>query len=707
MRWIFVSFGIAALALLTLLRIADPSGLEGLRNGYFDQLQRLNPRELTDISVRVVDIDETSLAAEGQWPWPRNRLADLVDQIAAADPAVIVFDILFPEPDRLSPARFADDPALQELLEGSQLPEVERADHDLSFAQAIEGRPVVLGVADSPSAAASTTEPKTGSIELGDAPLRGLPSVSGITGNIPVLSEAARGLGSINMSPHETSDVVRRVPLAWNLDERLLPSLALEAVRIATGEDNIMLEGEADTAGKPRNFRVQDFSIPVTSDGNFLLHYRPDDPALYVSAHDLLQDGGDQLRDQLEDHIVLIGTSASGLLDIRATALGENVPGVSIHAQIIEQILSGRFVTRADHIQGFEILSLMIIGGLVLAVMTFSGAIVSVIAVALAGAGVAFTSWYLFVAQGILFDISFPLLSGLGFFAVMTAFQFGVADREKRMLRRSFSHYVAPELLQRIEDTGHRIELGGEVRDITVMFCDIRNFTSLSERIEATEMVALLNDLFSDLSAEILKRQGTIDKYIGDSIMAFWNAPLDIDDHQVAACSAALSMREALKRFNAKMDTSLESPIEVAIGIATGPACVGNIGSRERFNYSAIGAIVNHAARIEAACRDVGYDIVISEQTAEAATDFATLRAGKLGAKGVAGGVSAYVLVGNEALARTDDFMELKGLHDKLASGVKNPEERTDEVLRRCKEKAESFDAKLPDFFDGLHGGRN
>ena len=665
MRRIFVGSGVILLALLTLLRLLDPSGLQSVRDGYFDQLQRLSPREAPEAPVRIVDIDEASLASQGQWPWPRDKLARLVAQLAENGASAIVFDMIFPEPDRFSswsdaePTPFSNDdpdrPAAPDIAETN----------DQKFANAIEGRPVVLGVADNPTRTATPEHtPKTGFLEFGDSPLLGLPVSSGLVGNLPVLTEAAAGLGSINMSPHDTSDVVRRVPVGWRHDSRLLPSLAVEAVRVAKGEDTISLRGESRSSGKPTALSVGDIDIPVMPDGSFPLHYRPDDPDLYLSAEEFLVDEGPDRRARIDGHVVLIGTSASGLLDIRATALGENVPGVSIHAQMIEQMLSGHFIKRGDHIEALEILVFLASGAALILMMLFTGPLVTIGTGGALGFAVSAFSLGIFRLDGILFDASFIVLGGAVLFMGLTALQFVILDREKRMLRRSFSHYVAPELLRRIEQAGHHVELGGEVRDISVMFCDIRNFTALSEKLHPTDMVSLLNDVFSDFSHEILVRSGTIDKYIGDSIMAFWNAPLDVADHEQCACEAALAIRQRLERLNEDLYERIGSRLEIAVGISSGPACVGNIGSRERFNYSAIGSVVNEAARIEVACRVVGCDILVSKRTLDGASELAALHAGKLHLRGASQPVAVSFLIGDGSVAHSGEFEALKAFHD-------------------------------------------
>ncbi|MCA1734498.1 MAG: CHASE2 domain-containing protein, partial [Acidobacteria bacterium] len=326
---------------------------------------------------------------------------------------------------------------------------------------------------------------------------------------IPPLADAATGFGSLNMSPYDTTERVRRVPMMWRDEEgNVLPSLVVEALRAATGEQSIIVKGSDDRAGVTEAIRVGPFTIPTRDNSSLWVRFRPDTPSLYVSASDVLGQSPESLRSEFEGAIVLIGTSAAGLLDIRTTALGQDVPGVSIHAQMIEQILQESFIERDAFIEGMEILTFLLLGGALLWIMFVSGPVVSVAAGAAIGGAVMLASWMLFQEKSVLYDITFPVFGGFLFFSAMTAFQFFVADREKKMIRKSFSHYVAPEVLQEIEKSGHNITLGGEDKPISVMFCDIRNFTALSETMEAREMVTLLNDLFSELSAAIMLEKG-------------------------------------------------------------------------------------------------------------------------------------------------------------------------------------------------------
>lgn len=700
MKRLFWSLGLVLMCLLVAVRIIDPVAVQSLRLVYFDQLQKWHPRPLAPLPVRVIDIDEKSLDQHGQWPWPRHQLADLVTRLGQAGTAAIVFDVLFLEPDRLSPKALLSGSNFSELLENTDVSAL--PDNDEIFARAITSNRVVLGVAGDARHSADFPQ-KAGLVEIGSSPAQGFPVTPGFATPLAPLAQAATGLGSLNMNPYATTERVRRVPMMWQ-DENghIVPSLVIEALRTATGEKSVIVEGSADRSGITTALRVGPFNIPTREDGSLWVRFRPDAPSLYVSAHDILTTPPETLRPDLEGAIVLIGTSAAGLLDIRTTALGEDVPGVSIHAQMLEQILQQDFIKRNDFIEGAEILTFLVLGGILLWVMLATGPIFSITAGAAIGGAVALSSWLLFQEKNVLYDITFPLFGGGVFFSAMTAFQFFIADREKKKIRQSFSHYVAPEVLQEIEKSGHNIALGGELRPISVMFCDIRNFTALSETMEATEMVSLLNDLFTELSSEIMNEKGTIDKFIGDSIMAFWNAPLTVEGYARRSCMAALNMRQVLEQLNPRLDLKSDKHIEVAIGISMGTACVGNVGSRDRFDYSAIGDVVNRAARIEASCRHVGYDILVSSDVREAAPDFAFLEAGRLSFKGVSQRLPVYAVVGDPALGQDPTFTALREAHLRLVDDLEAMRTPDPSLVQFCKEKALKITPQLAAFYDRM-----
>lgn len=700
----FIAVGVLLLVLMVGIRILDPYPVRAVRLFFFDYAQRIEPREKTALPVRVVDIDDGSLAVLGQWPWPRDRIGTLVTRLVKDyGAAAVVFDILFSEPDRLSAARVLARPDIASLLKAPPKPEqIDLLDNDRRFARAMSEAPVVLGIAAAPTDLRTTVPGKAGVVQIGAEPGQGLIALGATTALVPALWEAASGVGGINISPFGESDVVRTVPLMWNTPSGILPGLSIEALRVALGQSTIVINGPPEAPGVTTSVQVGDYEIPTTPDGQIWVRYRHDDAGLYIPARTILAAGYDPaIRQRLEGNIVFVGTSAAGLLDIRTTPLGENVPGVSIHAQILEQILTGDYLIRDDYVAGLEIIAFICLSGIVVAVMSMSGPAVSMLAGGISALIVLVIAW-VFFQRGYLFDATFPMFGGFGVFLVLASYQFIIADREKRLIRKSFSHYVAPSVLKEIEKSGHELELGGQVRNLTVMFCDLRNFTPLGETMPPADLVSMLNNLFSQFSDCVLDAQGTIDKFVGDSIMAFWNAPLETEDHRRMACMAALNIRKALVEFNAPRREAGLPLLAVGIGLCSGPACVGNIGSRQRYSYSAIGDTVNVAARMEASCRYVGYDVVISEQTRDGIAGMAVLPAGRIGLKGKSDRVPLHVLVGDAGVAAGPAFAELQALHQELVEQVARAKGFDQRLFERCRAEAVRLEPGLGRFYDKL-----
>lgn len=666
------------LAALTAARLTDNGFVTGLRNLTFDTFQRIKPREPFDSPVRIVVIDEPSLKTYGQWPWPRTRLAELTTRIAGMGAATIAFDIMFAEADRTSPsvyaAEIADTPAgqgaeLQALLK--RLP-----DHDEVFAASVEGAPVVLGFSIASEANEARPPPKAGFALAGRDPKNLVAPVVGTTRPLASLAERAKGIGSVSLNERDWSGVVRRIPLLFADDERLYPSLMLEALRVAQQQQSFVIRstgasGEVE-AGRPAIVAVKagDFEIPVTQNGEFWVHYAYDRADRYVSVQDLLDPAQeDRIRPLIEGHIVFVGASAAGLLDARATALGETVPGVSIHAQAAEQVISGQFLNRPDWASGLETLATLALGLLVCLTILMVGPRLALSVGALSAALAIGLSWLAFSSYGLLLDPLYPAFAALVVHLGVTGVLYVSSDAERRFVRRAFGQYLAPQLLAKLEASPGSMKLGGEMRDLTIMFMDVRGFTPISEALSPTELVQFLNDLLAPLSDAIQAQDGTIDKYIGDSIMAFWNAPVDVPDHGMRACRAALRMRELVQQLNDADAFGFgrsghgDLKVRIGIGINTGDACVGNMGSLRRFNYSVVGDAVNTAARIEASCKDLGAEILVSAETALRAKGLAFLEAGATMLKGKAKPAMLYALVGDENVAASGHFQHWSELH--------------------------------------------
>ncbi|MFD2649578.1 CHASE2 domain-containing protein [Devosia albogilva] len=658
--------GLVVCALLV-VRLADPTPVRVLREATFDLYQQLKPRSApTGLPLRVVAIDEPSLAQLGQWPWPRELLAKLTDTLFDLGAAVVVYDVLFPE--------------------------AEPSGGDTEFARALAEAPTVLAMARAPGGD-PPPRGRGGFAMVGGDRVDALPPLDAVAAPLPVLGEAAAGRGVANLD-RDGASTARRLPLLWDADGEPAAALAVEALRLAQGGPTLVLH--VDSQGHLGSLRVGAFDVPTGPSGDLWLYYRLPDKSLLIPTHQVLA-GAPGLQERIAGHIVLVGATAAGLGDLRAGALGEAVPGVLIHAQAIEQMLSSTFLHRSDWTAGIEILMVVAACGAVIVLLPVAGAIAGAAFALTVGVAIAASSWLSFANNLVLLDATFPMLALIITFAAMALFQFAVVDADKRRIRGAFAHYVAPSLLSRIETDGRLLRLGGELRDITVMFSDVRNFTALSERTEPAALVDTLNRLFAVLGSAILSRQGTIDKFMGDAVMAFWNAPADVPDHPRLACLAALEMRAALRRHNQGEPT----PVGIGIGIATGPALVGNVGFEERFNYSCIGDTVNVASRLEGASKVVGYDILVTAAVAAEVGDLALLPGGPVTLRGVSAPLETYLLVGTSEMAAGAAFRRLQECHGQLLDDLRRGDLATAR-LAECRAVAEGVDAGLGPFYAAL-----
>jgi len=696
MQMVGLIFGLLLVTALTALRISDPQPLQDVREATFDQFQRLAPRPFEQMPIKVVDIDEASLKAIGQWPWPRDIVARLTEQIADAGAAAIAFDILFSEPDRLSPRTVAQnvagiDPALIERL----------PDNDEILAKTLVGRPIVLGFGISNSGDYRPPV-KAGFAYLGENTFAAPPYLAVATPILPALAENASGIGHISLNPGRSSAVVRTVPLLLSDGSQFYPSLTLEALRVAQGASTYIVAG-ADTLGIITDIKVGDFVIPTTASGELWLYFGKDDARRYVSAKDLLGDGEQSVaaKAAIEGSIVFVGTSAAALQDIRTTALGENVPGVSIHAQILEQILSGKYLSRPDWTSGLEVFAIAAMGSLIVVLTVLMSPVIALgaglllTAIALAG------SWFAASVAGILVDPVAPIIAGTITHFAATGFRVLVVDRERRAIRRAFGQYLSPSLLYRVEHNRDALKLGGDDKELTVMFVDVRDFTAISEQLSPSEVVRFLNTLLDALSRHVTDHDGTLDKFIGDSIMAFWNAPLDVPNHPMKAANAAIAMRETLALLNHQdaFGFGNAGPVRIGIGIHTGLACVGNLGAESRFNYSAVGDAVNISSRIESACKEIGFDIVLSRETAEQLNGYAVLDAGFLPLRGRRDKTQLYALLGNSEFASSNDFHNLRSAHHQIIETLRDSKALPPRLIASAKKIGTLLHMDLTEFY--------
>ncbi|WP_050382517.1 CHASE2 domain-containing protein [Bradyrhizobium pachyrhizi] len=672
-RWFARRFGYARLVCVALLigiaalRIVDPAPVQELRVRTFDTFQALQPRQKTARPVTIVDIDEKSLADPrlGQWPWPRTRLADIVTNLTRLGAVVIAFDAVFSEPDRLNPDIAADTfNSLDEEMRARlrQLPS-----NDSIMAEAIKNSRVVLGESGGPNVRADLNEklPVTGLAMLGEEPQPFMFMFPGLLRNVPVLEEAAAGRGLFTIRP-ERDGIVRRVPMIMVAQGITMPSLSFEMLRVASGSGTILIK--ADKAGI-KSLGLKGFAIPTDLHGQLWIHYARRDPSIYVSAVDVLD--GRVSPDRIAGKLIVIGTSATGLNDIKTTPVTPAMPGVEVHAQVLESALTGDVVSQPNYGIGIEFFAALIMGLLVIAFAPKFGPITLVAVGGMFASVLIGTSWYFYSQHRLLIDFTYPLMSTTAIYLTLIFSAFVREQQQRRQIRSQFVQYMSPALVEQLAQSPERLVLGGEEREMTIMFSDMRGFTSISETYKSNPqgLTALMNRFLTPLSNAILARKGTIDKYMGDAIMAFWNAPLDDKQHQLNACDAALDMLERVDDLNREREQEAKDgghvyvPLNIGVGLNTGSCVVGNMGSDVRFDYSVFGDSVNLASRLEGQSKEYGFPIIVGSKTALAVKEkLAILELDFIMVKGKKEPEVIYAIAGREDVANSGRFQRLRNL---------------------------------------------
>jgi adenylate cyclase len=677
------------------LRVWDPNPVARMRALVFDAYQRVAPAEFDPaLPVRIVDIDEESLQKIGQWPWPRTVLAELVAKLGADGAAAIAFDMVFPEPDRMSPANAVQFWPKSAALDSLKTEVEKLPTNDQVFAEAIAEAPVVLGFIASPQAQ-SMPETKAGFAHGGDDPRLFAPYYPGAAASLEVLQGPAQGAGALNWIP-EYDQIIRRMPMLVRIGDTLYPSLAGDVLRLAQGASTYVVKSSGASSEQAFGentgivkIRVGDYEVPTEANGQMWIKFTPHSEARYLPAWKVLN--GEIGADEIAGRIILVGTSAAGLLDLRATPLEASVPGVELHAQAVEQILQEAYLLRPDFATPAELLYILVLGLLIAVLIYRAGAMGSAVLGAVAVAGVVGISWYAYDALGWLVDPVYPAIALSAIYLAGTSFVFLRTERERNRVRNAFSHYMAPALVKRLADDPKQLKLGGETRDMTLLFSDVRGFTTISEGLDAEELTRFLNSLFTPLSNIVLDEQGTIDKFMGDALMAFWNAPLDDPDHPSHACRAALRIMAESKTLNERWRQEAEAKdrpykeVKLGIGLNTGVCCVGNLGSETRFDYSVIGDNVNVASRLEGQSKTYDLMTIVGESTVARAPDFAFLEIDLLKMKGKTSATRVFTLLGDSALKESQPFIDLSTKHGAFLASYRAKEwDAADALSHEC-----------------------
>ena len=692
--WAHIIVPLAMLAALTAVRVSGWNWVEMFQHKSFDVLITLKPRGYEPVPVRIIDIDDESLAKLGQWPWPRTLLAEMVDRLNGLGASVIAFDAVFSEPDRMSPARvtaaWPSIPAVKALKKDlDKLP-----DNDKVFARAIAGAGVVTGFALTSEANKAVPEVKASFSYAGDDPLNYLPSFPGAVVNIPILEKAASGNGSFSFIS-EPDGVVRRVPLLFREGGRLIPSLAAEALRVAQGARGYAVKssgasGEGAGHTGINAVKIGAFTVPTGADGRFWAYFTDTAPERTIPVWKIFEKDFDPAP--INGAITLVGTSAAGLKDLRPTALNPSLPGVEVHANVIEQALLGKYLNRPDWAEGAEVIYMLLLGGLLIALLPRLGALWCAWTGAAGAAFAIYVSWRAFSVHGYLLDPVFPCLTVALVYTSSSLISYIKSETERRQVRTAFSRYMHPKLVEELAKHPEKLTLGGETRAMTILFCDIRGFTTISEQYDAHGLTRVINRFLTPMTGIIMDRLGYVDKYIGDCIMAFWNAPLDDPDHASNACEAALTMQENLAELNetwrleAERENRKHIPIKIGVGLNTGDCCVGNMGADQRFNYSVLGDDVNLASRLEGQSKPYGVGIVIGPKTKKQAKKYAVLELDLIKVKGKTVPVNIFTLLGRKELKENADFRRHEETHNKMLVAYRGGSwENAAGLLRECR----------------------
>lgn len=689
-RWL----ALAALIGLIALRIADPLPIQILRLKGFDAYQVLKPREASDPLVTVIDLDEDSLAEIGQWPWSRGLVASMVEKLAAAGAVVIGFDIVFAEPDRLSPHRLADLMPPDYTAIAAQLREL--PDTDAALADMLTKTPTVLGQTVADDRRGLSMKPIAGIAKKGADPEPFLQRHLGLVHNLPLLESKAQGSGLFNYVG-DGDNVVRRVPAMISIAGQVYPSLSMEMIRIAAGLPNYIVD--TDPVEGIRAIIVQGDNpilVPTDQNGTLWPHYAKKTQARYLSAREVVKGTFDPAR--IENKLVIFGASATGLRDLRTTPVDVDIPGVEVHAQLLESMLTDTLLSRPFTMIGYELAIVLGCGLLVIFGMPLVGArwtlalMVSIIGATL------WYGWYEFSSNRVLVDTTAPVLTTIIVFMVGTYASYAAEAAQRRQIRNTFAFYLSPAMVDRLASNPDQLRLGGETRDMTLLFSDVRGFTTISEMFDAQGLTAFMNRYLTPMTDIALAHGAYIDKYIGDAIMAFWNAPLDDPDHVRHACQTVLDMRTALVALNEELKAEAEAqnkrfiPINIGMGLNTGPCVVGNMGSNQKFNYSTLGDTVNLASRLEGQSKPYHLDNIIGESTAAAAPDFAMLEVDLIQVKGKTVPVRIYTLVGDALLKGSAAFQKLAASHEKLLAAYRGQRwVEAETLLAECRTLAQDL----------------
>ncbi len=639
-------------------------------------------KQAPDPNIVMAVIDEKSIAREGKWIWPRSKIAKLIRELSQAGAKVIAFDIGFLEPDQSKQHVFQVINQIKDKFQqdGTQafLDNLKKeSDYDNMLAEAIRDSKakVVLGYffhINKEEAAGLTNEERQIHIEnisSSKYKLLQLDSPEALKSlkleayapqsNISDIAKQTPFAGYFNMMP-DKDGVVRSIPAVIKLGDSLYPPLSLLTASIALNA-NILLR--VDHIGL-KSLKVGNISVPTDESGRILINYRGGEKTFpHIPVTDIMN--RNVSPDKLKDKIVLVGATAIAIYDLRVTPFANEFPGLEIHANIIDNILNDRILHRPDWMAIFDVMAMISFGILLGLILPRVEALSGFIVTAGIFSGHILICQYLF-QKGLVLNLVYPLVITLLIYVGITAYRYVTESGQKKFIREAFSHYLAPSVVKQLIESPEKLILGGEERNITAFFSDVQSFTSISEKLSPHDLVHLLNEFLTEMTDVILKYEGTVDKFEGDAIIAFFGAPNDLGNHAEIACMACIDMQKRLALLRERWKSEGRPELKMRIGLCTGPAVVGNMGSKSRMDYTMMGDTVNTAARLEGVNKLYGTYIMMSESTLQA-IDKAKFITRELDAIYVVGKqipITIYQLIGyaDDNLAREAVLQYEKGL---------------------------------------------
>lgn len=605
---------------------SKPVLLQSLDNRLTDAMFQLRGPSATTGEVVIVDIDNKSLAKLGQWPWSRKTVATLIEQIGTRQPKAIIIDIVFAEADRTSPRNLIPQliPHLSQesATELQALQDKESFNYDLTLGTSLSKLPTVLGYAlslETTEQAAPDRPFPTANLHFNPAHIS-LNAINFIQGKGGILNTQdvaqAETEGFFNVFPDQ-SGTIRKAPLFMLYDGIPYPSLALEGYRLGTGNHDIRINlGRKQHRSKYPiiNIMVNNNTIATDETGQLAINFRgPNRTFTTVSAVDVLRGLETTV---LNNRYVLIGTSAEGLYDLRTTPFSTIIPGVEIQANILDNLIASDAMVHDTYTEIALTYAIIILGGLSLAaILAYSTPLAGGLGGIFCILATFVTCYHVLFLNNRIIGITYPLLTITLIFLSVTLFNYIFEGRRKRQMSNAFKRYVSPKVVKQVMQNPEALSLSGKTSVLTVFFSDIKDFTTISETLSPEQLSTLMNEYLTAMSGIILEYEGTVDKFIGDAIMAIWGAPLAVQDQELQAVSAALLSIETLNRLRPEWLKQGFPEISIRIGINSGEMRVGNFGSQTRFDYTVIGDNVNLAARLEGLSKNYGTDILISQAT--------------------------------------------------------------------------------------------